>query len=207
MGTLYHLTAIENLSSMFEHGGILPKNALHSRSVEIEDISMADVQARRSTRRLQTSETQWRVVHDLVPLFLRTLTPMLYKHRPRQSQLCFIEVDAYSLMDQAVEFIICDGNIAASATNSHYTFGTNGAHLSQLPWETLDAPDWHSIPKISVNEGRRRRAAEVLVHPRVPIAAFQRIVTQNRTSANQAQSILSIMKSNVQSSCDTRLFF
>ena len=77
---LFHLTAIDNLPGILSQG-ILPHARLRRHGINHTDISESSVQERRNATILTIRPGVRRSVHEMVPLFLRTLSPMLYKRR------------------------------------------------------------------------------------------------------------------------------
>jgi hypothetical protein len=64
-------------------------------------------------------------------------------------------------------------------------------HLSRLPWDALTAPSWTTNADGTPNpEGRRVRAAEVLVPQAVPTAEFQRIIVCDSAIRSEVADIV-----------------
>ena len=149
---LFHITHEQNIPDILEEGALLSHNAAHQRR-RPRDVSDPDVQAKRAARIVQG-----RPLHDYVNLYFRARGPMLFVRRELQASLVVLYADRSLLHQPGV--IYTDGN----AASSHTRFFSDPKDLEQLDWDTLDAKYWRDIP-----DGRRKRAAEVLVPDRVPL--------------------------------------
>jgi len=171
VGCLLHLTHATNLPSILR-SGVLP----HSRVVahRYVPIDNKDVQMRRESRRVTTGPGIERCVHDMVPLFLVPLTPMLFACTEFMPDLAFLKIDLDYLAEGGVEVVFSDGNIAAKATETWYSLN----FLDRIPWDVLRAERWTSC-----EDGKRRRAAEFLVFPEVPARAIRGVVVPTEAQA------------------------
>lgn len=155
IGCLYYMTHIDNLLSISIHG-ILCYNK--TRNIPHATLSDWHIQLRRYT------------LHDYVPLYFATHTPMQYcithKFAPpiEDKNLVFIELNALSVFQlRGVRFT--DGNAAASITAFY-------EDLTDL--RKLDLRLVQRITRCYSPEYRRRKAAEVLVKDRVKCDCFLR---------------------------------
>jgi len=164
---LFHLTHVRNLESILRDG-LLPLSQLRSGQVAFTDVSEPTVQMRRDNKQLRLGPRVLSI-HDLVPLFITPLTPMLYSRRNLIDELCFVIVHGSLICEDDVECVICDGN-AASGPTKFWRLAPDQEVLSNLPWDVLRAQSWRDQP-----DGRRKRSAEVLVWPKVPVERIARI--------------------------------
>lgn len=167
---IYHLTHLDNLSSIAQRG-ILPKNALHD--TPYVDISLASVQERRDELYVPVSRDSLgrpatcRAAHDMVPTFLTPRNPMMYKRKGIAPDLCWLVVDPASLCDGNHDVAFTNGNLA-SPKSRPFLLGYDS--LDRLPWEVLRSMTWTDHP-----DGSVRRAAEFLVWPRIETEHIRRV--------------------------------
>lgn len=169
VGELFYVTHVDNLGSIFD-GGILPKNQVHPG--RCRDISLPSVQDRRDEIWVpvhpDSPETPDRVrnAHDMVPLFFNPRNPMTSRLRGIADELVLVVVAPGALCDDDHLLAFTDGNLAASRTRCYCDF----ALLTRVPWATVRKPYWSDD-----DDGSRKRGAELLVYPSVPIDACARI--------------------------------
>lgn len=119
-------------------------------------------------------------IHDYVPLYFATHTPMQYlitnpaptKGRDKvlsQKDLVFIDVDATKVFSLD-GVIFTDGNAASNETN----FYSDLADLDKLDWYRIRLPN--AYPHCYDDEWQRVKASEVLVPDHIPVKFFSRVV-------------------------------
>jgi hypothetical protein len=113
-----------------------------------------------------------RPIHDYVPLYFATHTPMQYRltesarRTIEQKELVFIELDATRVF-QIPGVLFADGNAAAEDTRFYHDLSC----LKRLDWHVI-----HHVRRCQTREYRRRKMAEVLVPEKVPSTCFNRLV-------------------------------
>lgn len=138
-----------------------------ARKIGVKDVADAFIQERREVRRESVNNLP---IHEYVPLYFATHTPMQYvvTRRSRtlsQHNLVFIEVDFESLFAMR-GVIVCNGN-AASDRVCFYD-GRDG--LRHVKWDYVMRRDCTRWPDTVW------KAAEVLVPREVPPRAITRLV-------------------------------
>jgi len=146
----YHITHHQNLSGILEHG-ILSRSDAHSRRLTNTDISDPAVQNRRDRR----EPIFHRSIQDYAPLYINPKNPMLSRRRNIQDELVILKVSPDVL--KRPEVLFTDGNAASSKTS----FGLDWS-VVEPSQPVLQAKYW-----IDFQDGRRKRCAELLVHPLV----------------------------------------
>lgn len=181
---LYYMTPLENATSILEWG-ILSYN----RVKNLPHCSFADEYIqRRRTVILGTGKR----IHDYVPLYFATHTPMQYilttpaptKGRDRalsQEDLVFIEVNANKVFRLDGVFFT-DGNAASKYTN----FYSDLADLSQLDWHGIQLPN--EYPQCYDSEFQRKKSSEVLVPEFIPAEFFDGVVVYTRAASRFLES-------------------
>jgi hypothetical protein len=117
-----------------------------------------------------------RPLHDFVPFYWATHTPMQYVQSVRdkvipQDDLVFYVVDADEILDMAGIWTT-DGNAASHETAAYLGRGAEPV----LDWKVLNTRDCYSP------EYKRRKCAEVLVPDRVPPELIQRICVYSESA-------------------------
>jgi hypothetical protein len=157
---LYHMTYIDNLTSIIENG-LLSHNEAYRQGAIAADISDPNVQDIRA----ETVDPFYnRPLHEYVPLYFSPRNPMLYKRREIQEDIVILGLDPQILSEPNVLFT--DGNAAASET----MFYRGIQMLNQLPWNSIRSRTWTDI-----EDGKRIKCAEVLVYPKIEPSRIQMV--------------------------------
>lgn len=146
---LWHMTHVDNVSSISQRGLVS-----HERAVPIKrvDISDPDVQRLRGG----ADPIFNRKLKAYSPTYIKIRNPMLYRLKDESELLCLLEISLESIDYHDVLFT--DGNAASRETK----FYSNPADLKLLPWDVLNSEYWNDF--IS---GKRKRCAEVLIYPSI----------------------------------------
>ena len=155
---LYHITHVDNMPSIREHG-LLSHNAAQQAGLVSVDISDPNVQERRADK-----SVFGRPLHDYVPLYFNPKNPMLSVRRERQDNLVILFLDRELLVQDGVVF--SDGNAASGPTN----FFNDVSRLADLDWACIQEGYWNDY-----EDGTRIRCAEVLVPEAIPFTKIQSI--------------------------------
>lgn len=182
---LYHMTHIQNLSSILA-SGILSNAEIKRRRVSIADISDSSVQARRD----EIEPIYDRSIHEYVPFYLNPKNPMLYRRKEMQNEIVIIAVSTSVLSSNC--HVFTDGNAAANAT----LFSDDESVINNSK-DVLCAQYWTDY-----DDGKRRRCAEVLVYPSVGVKYIERIACNNEATRARVASI-----TNIQSTIEKGLYF
>ncbi|GEM_PF-2261181 len=178
--SLYHITHISNLSDILREG-LLCKNALDKASKKYVDISDADIQQHRHTKKISLNNLS---IHDCVPLFLSPKPPMLSARREQQAEIIYIHVSPEIFVIDDVVFT--DGNARSNSTR----FYKNLDDFNKLDWNILRKTYWNDKDEKKNSENKRRRAAEVLVPQCVPASHIRKITVRNRPAQFRVLEIL-----------------
>ena len=168
---LHYITHLGNLESI-RRRGILSLNEVLRRGIERSDISDTEVQVLR-----ERSEPIWnRSIHDYVPLYLNPKNPMLYVRREMSNQLVILKIN--ESVTNGGKTIFCDGNAASAATK----FALDECVLAESR-EALRAEYWNGV-----EDGKRRRMAEVLIHQRVAPSEIRAVLCPNQIVATEVKN-------------------
>ncbi len=180
---LHYMTHIDNVPSILADG-ILPHSVVTKKGLAHKDIADAEVQQHRNGIVPSTGKP----IHEYVPLYLATQTPMQYvithpaRTRGREQivypeDLVFIDVDAGRILGQS-GVVFCDGNAASSKTS----FYNNLCDLDKLDWKTIHCPGDYkgSGGKCYDADWKRNKSSEVLVPERIASDLFSRFVVYDQ---------------------------
>lgn len=200
---LHFLTYFSNIPSIFEKG-ILSLNRVREKSLQFIDISSQEVQARRENKKLRINGGK--NLHDYVPLYFATQTPMQYiiSHTAKslgreaitpQDELVFIDIDPLAIFTLP-NVIFTDGN----AANSETQFFNDIKDLDKIDWDVIYCPgDYHgSNRQCYKKEWKRKKCSEVLVPNSVPIELFSRIVVFPQSGTDRFFEKINSLKGKMQ---------
>lgn len=177
---LHYMFPIDNFTSILMRG-VLSHDKVIKFGLKHRDISYMDIQTRRQNKNTPSGLS----IHNYVPLYFATQTPMQYvithssetKGRDvivAQKDLIFIDIKADSIL-RVPKIFFTDGNAATHGT----VFYKDLNDLDKLDWETITCPgDYDSIGSLCYDsEWKRKRASELLIPDRIPKRLFSRLIT------------------------------
>ena len=186
---LHYMTHIDNVVSILEKG-ILSYNLVSQMHIEHRDIADQGVQQNRNKKVPLTQLS----IHEYVPLYFATQTPMQYvitqsaatKGRSivcSTKDLIFLDLDASQIFGQP-GVIFSDGNAARASETKFYA---DPADLVKLDWETINCPgDYYgSSGKCYNPEWKRKKSSEVLVPGKVSPQYISRIVVFDENASKK----------------------
>jgi len=187
IGCLYHITHIDNLSGILEHG-LLSHNLAHQQCL-VTDISDINVNARRAGIRPMGNLS----LHDYVPTYFNSRNAMSYVRREQASELVVLKLNPQLLLQTKVLFT--DGNAASCNTS----FFNDLNDLSQLNWECLNDRTWFNHV-----DGKRQRCAEMLIPNCIPLENIMQIAVKSSITLKKA---LDLVTTDIQLIKQPELFF
>ena len=181
---IYHMTHIENVASILEHGLLSHANGRTQR-----DISDHAVNARRVKREPLYGQP----IHSYVPFYLNPKNAMLYRRKEIQDDIVIFVFDRVLLLEKNTLFT--DGNAASEASS----FYADIHQLSQLSWACLKDTSWNNH-----QDGRRKRMAEVLVPQQVSMQRVQKICCNSFKSYYQLKALVG---ESIEIECNHKFYF
>jgi hypothetical protein len=176
----YHFTLLDNLPGIIS-GGLLAPNEQRRQNVAHRSIAEESIQARRS--RMPVTCGPGGVVHDYVPFYFTSLSPML------QAVINAKNVDQHDLIHLAVPVTLLDRpevvftNAAANASQPP-AFYTDPLHLKNLRWDLIDPQRWKWT-----SEEKHLRMAEMLVHSAISLTDVSHIIVWNEGMKKKVEDI------------------
>lgn len=188
---IYHITHINNLTSILTSGGLIANSRLKTQQTNYLDIAHRQIQDRRVTTKVPCSTGGY--LHDYVPFYFAPRSPMLYAiHKQNvatysggQQPIIHLVSEADTIKNSRLNFAFTDGH----AIMAYSEFYDNLSDLeSVIDWQLMKSQYWFDTED---DPNRKcRRQAEFLVHENCPWDLIQQIGVINHTIAQQVQQIL-----------------
>lgn len=164
---LYHMTHIDNMSSILEYG-LLSYNKLPECGTSHKDISMEDVQEKRHKKRDPINN---KPLHDYASLYFNPKNVMLSVRQDMQEDIVILGIDPELLIES--ETIFTNGNAASDDTK----FYKGVENLNKLLWDIIKKP---YDPLLNHRVNRRIKCAEVLVPLKIPAERIKKIFCHSK---------------------------
>ena len=172
---VYHMTHIENLETIIQHGLMG-----HGNPYQARDISNKEVNERRSHR----EPVYKKPVHDYVPFYFNPRNAMMYS---RQNEpLVLLALKGSVIGRRGV--IFTDRNASTNSANYYRGFD----QLNRLPMQKIYSKSW-AEDRISDDVLMKTMMAEVLVPRTVDFNEFSKIICPNETMRSRVLNILDTM--------------
>jgi len=184
---LYHITHIDNLSSILEKGLYAHNNPYQQR-----DISNRKV----NELRVRTDAIYNKKVHDYVPLYFNPRNAMLYKTLHQYGrEIVILGFDSRVLCMQNTLFT--NGNAAANSTD----FFNDLQFLREFNWNNVFSSSWNGYGEFV----KKAMMSEVLVYQHLGMDMLESINCSSIGMEEAIRSHFSLNKVNV--TTETSLFF
>ena len=179
---VYHFTLLDNLHGIVRDGLVSPNEQIRRKLVH-HSIAAPDLQSKRA--RMPVTCGPKGVVHDYVPFYFTSLSPML------QAVVNAKNVDQYDLVHIALPVSMIERSDviftnAAANSNVPPQFYSDSSRLDQLHWDLIDPQNWKWT-----KEQKRFRMAEMLVHKEIRIQDVAYLVVWNKGSKEKVKRIFS----------------
>lgn len=187
---LHYFCHINNLDSIINNG-IFSYNSVATVRSNYIDISDPKIQKRRNRMIFLTGKS----VHDYVPLYFATQTPMQYVittsaptkgryAKAKNDDLVFLDFELTDIFDLE-GVIFTEGNASSGCTN----FYNKKSDLKNIDCEIINCPnDYYSTNgECYKEEWKRKKASEVLVPDNLSIDLLSRIVVFDKVVKKKLQ--------------------
>lgn len=179
---LYHFTHIDNLPQILKHG-FLANTHRRFPADDCRSIAEPSIQKRRSE--MDVTCGPGGKVHDYVPLYFGTLSPMLLavvnRKNVDQADIVYFEFPIALLERETVVFTDASANTAAPPN-----FFSDPVNLSNLNWQEIDSIKWGCASE----QLRHQRMAEVLVFSKLSVAEATRVVVWNASIRTRLEAMV-----------------
>jgi hypothetical protein len=176
---LFHMTHIDNLTNILEHGLLA-----HDNPYKQKDISDCDVNSRRS----RAEPIYHKSIHSYVPFYFDPRNPMLFYRQDQQDDIVILVLTRELILMQGAVFT--DGN----ASSDHTKFANDISELDMLDWKCINGKYWNDYA-----DGKRKKMAEVLVPNFVDVKNIEGIICNNSLTKAKIDALTNnTMRSKVQ---------
>lgn len=199
---LFHITAIDNLSAIFQHGALLCKQHSQAVGINYQNIAHAGAQGIRSAKAV--IDPPGGNIHDYVPFYFAPRSPMLMAIRGgkvsgcpyQQEDIVYFELLVRNVVRHGAEFVFYDRN----ATKAYSKAYSDPYRLKDvIDWDLLTEPPqldgfckyFSDKPEpVRYSDRMEKRQAEFLIKRQVPLAWFNRIGVLNDAKADQVRALM-----------------
>lgn len=185
---VWHFTPTENLPGLIAEGGLCCDDDAPEQTGSVAN---QDVKAGRRARVVAADGYPLgRMVSSHVPFYIAARSPMLYvverNNTPAKlDSLVFLGVRIGDVIDAGLEWVASDGNARADITR----FSTDIDNLGTfIDFDLMKGKWWNNVPDDM--DRMRRRAAEFLVHSKVPLSVVSHVIARTDDTLNTARQAL-----------------
>jgi len=205
---IFHITAVENLTSIVGNGGLKPKNSLIHNGIGYQNIAYQSIQQRRANKVVTVPPGG--LVHDYVPFYFAPRSPMLYTINRgnvagcpwRQEDIVHLETTVERVIHNNLPFVFYDMNAALDMAKPYISTHD----LDKVAWELITEDPcldgyciyWqskHSVPRYVFR--MEKRQAEFLIHGAVALSVIVRIGVYDNARRDRVQRSLGAMAGSV----------
>lgn len=159
---IYHITSIENLSSILRNDGLVCNNQLNKSGSSFVNIAYEQIQSRRLGK--QVPLPPYGILHDYVPFYFAPRSPMLYtinqgnvtQYQDGQKQIIYLVSTVQQVLSEEIPFVFTDGH----AIMSYSEFFNDPVDLKQIDWGIMSSRYWNDTTEYP--DRKRKRQAEFL---------------------------------------------
>ena len=188
---IYHITPINNLSSILNLGGLVANSRLKQEKIDYQDISYEHIQDRRGRTPVPCGAGGY--LHDYVPFYFAPRSPMLCSihngnvpnYQEGQNSVIHLVAGINTIEAEGLDFVFTDGHAAMAYADFYTDLEALG---DVIDWELMESKFWFNTED---DPNRKcRRQAEFLVHQFFPWHLIQEIGVINTTIQIQVREIL-----------------
>ncbi len=171
--SLYYITHIDNLPSIFSHG-ILSHRQVEKRNISYTPIYDKSIVENRKAKTVPGGRSLW----EYANLYFQPRNPMLYRvlHENPDTELAVVGIQPSALCIS--DALIASGNAANEATEILNV--TNGLKIIKKNWKTIQSEWWNSL-----DGSKRKIMAELLVPGNVPPEYIHTIYTATHRASEK----------------------
>lgn len=178
---VYHFCHIDNLKGIIENGFLAMNHEAFPRTHR--SIAAEGIQQRRSEMEVTCGPKG--VVHDYVPLYFGSLSPMLLSvvnsKNVDQHEIIYFEFPISLVNRQDVIFTSASAN-----TKVPPDFYSDPKSLELLDWSAIDSLKWGNPD----DDYRHRRMAEMLVHKKLAVSEAEQCIVWNEQIKDRVLEIV-----------------
>jgi len=178
---VYHFSHIDNLPGLLRDNFLATNHPLFP--IRHRSIAASGIQERRA--RMLVSCAPGHCVHDYVPLYFGSLSPMLLSvlHTKNIDQCDILYFEFPIELVNQPDTVFTDASANTSAPPNFYS---DPSHLDKLDWDAIDSLKW-SNPD---DNYRHRRMAEMLVLQQLSLTDAVRCVVWNEKTKKHVEQVV-----------------
>jgi ssDNA thymidine ADP-ribosyltransferase, DarT len=189
---VFHMTRIERLASVVEHG-LLPDNVCRQRQIGGVEIGYDHIKRRRASRVVPCGGGG--TLADYVPFYFAARSPMLYaitrglvsEEAANTERIVYLVSSTQTLRDAGLTVVASNRH----AELDYAELTDQDGNLDDddfIDWPLMTARYWNNTPDDP--DRKERRQAECLVQPRVPWQVIEGIVAKTERARAQVELVL-----------------
>lgn len=191
---IYHITHIDNLSSIVQSGYIYSDASMLRNSLAVHNIGMSEIKLRR-LHQIEVSPYPGTKVGEYVPFYWCPRSVMLYiiyrgnnsdlAYQGGQNPILHLQSDLNKVLTYATQNKI---KWAFSPTNAgaYYTrFFNTAKDLDKINWQAIKSSDF------SISSIKEKKQAEFLFYEAFPFSLVEKIGVYDQNIQTQTQALLS----------------
>ena len=175
---IYHMTHIDNLQNILSSGFLLCKNKL--KNVKYTDVAIQNIQDKRANRIVP--KIPYGNLHDYVPFYFSTCTPMLYKlyKSGMQENMIFFMTDTNNVSQAQLQYVFSDRH----AIIQYAEFYNDINELHKLDWNSISEKVWGYVPDTTKNkEEKEAELPDIREKKHAEFLVYQKIVYKKRVKS------------------------
>lgn len=189
---LFHITHINNLESIFQHGLYC-----HSAMQNYVDISDAQV----NSRRTKIVEAFKKPLHDYVPFYFNCRNAMLYRvQHEYANRVVILE------LDKGICNLPYNLYFDRNAASDYAKWMDDKSIVNSFPWNDIFSSTWHENGEKNLHLLQSMQA-ECLVYNHVPMDFITKVHCQNESIGREVLQLINSMGVNVDPYVSPKYFF
>ena len=128
---IYHFTHIDNFESLLQSGDIYSKKRMNEEFTEYKSVANDEIQGHRN--RYDVPVEPYGTIHDYVPFYFSSLSPMLYKIRALMNNLVIFQSTAQIVESEDKRYVFTDGHGIMELTDYYNDL----SDLDEIDWEVF----------------------------------------------------------------------
>ncbi len=191
MTDIFHITHIDNLSSIIRAGALFCDSTMNSDGVEHVGIAHMHIKARRAKRVVEIPP--YGTLADYVPFYFAPRSPMLYAinggyvegYSEGQGAVLHLVSSVETILKAGLDYVFSDGHAELVISR----FYKDPSDLDKVDWDVMKSRYWNDTEDDT--DRKRRRQAEFLVSNFFPWNLVERIGVINGETKKEVESIIS----------------
>ncbi|SUE29883.1 Uncharacterised protein [Nocardia farcinica] len=204
---VYHITRLEHIASMIEHG-VLSDRLATERGASSISIAHSHLKERRARRTVPVHP--YGTLADYTPFYFAPRSPMLFAihkgkvhgHGTDCDRIVYLASTVQHLRRRGLQVLGTDRH----AVVPYAQFTANDSVLTGfVDWELMKERYWCDIPEYP--DRSERRQAELLVHERVPWDSILGVATRTEPVENELRHILDTAGASTRTAVRSHWYF